>query len=95
MNTDGSNKEQLTNDAYSKWFPHPFPDGKYLAFLSYLEDQGQNHHALKKVSPRLYNLQDKNIITLCSFTGGQGTLNVPSWSPDSKKFAFVYYQNNY
>ena len=94
MNPDGTKKEQLTNDVYSNWFPHPSPDGKYLAFLSYLEDQGQNHPALKKVSLRLYNLQDRTIRALCSFTGGQGTINVPSWAPDSKKFAFVSYQNN-
>jgi Tol biopolymer transport system component len=94
MKPDGTKKEQLTNDAYSNWFPHPSPDGKYLVFISYLEDQGQNHPALKKVSLRLYNLQDNTIRTLCSFIGGQGTINVPSWSPDSKKFAFVSYQNN-
>lgn len=94
MNPDGTNKEKLTNDVYSNWFPHPSPDGKYLVFLSYMEDQGQNHPALKEVAIRLYNLQDKTIKTLCSFTGGQGTINVPSWSQDSKKFAFVSYQNN-
>jgi len=94
MRPDGADKEQLTDDAYSNWFPHPSPDGKYLVFISYMEDQGQNHPALKKVALRLYNLQDKTIKTLCSFTGGQGTINVPSWSPDSKKFAFVSYQNN-
>lgn len=92
MRNDGTDKKQLTNDAYSNWFPHPSPDGKHLVFLSYLEDQGQGHPALKKVSLRLYNLKNNSITTLCTFTGGQGTINVPSWSPDSRKFAFVSYQ---
>lgn len=92
MRPDGSQKEQLTDDEYSNWFPHPSPDGKYLVFLSYLEDQGQAHPPLKSVALRLYDLENKTITTLCSFTGGQGTINVPSWSPDSKKFAFVSYE---
>ena len=92
MNKDGANKVQLTDDEYSNWFPHPSPDGKYLVFLSYLEDQGQAHPPLKQVAIRLYDLQSKSITTLCTLTGGQGTINVPSWSPDSKAFAFVSYQ---
>jgi len=92
MKNDGSNKEQLTYDSYSNWFPHPSPDGNYLVFLSYLKDQQQNHPPLKKVALRLLNLKDNSIKTLCTFIGGQGTINVPSWSPDSKKFAFVSYK---
>ena len=92
MKNDGTNKEQLTNDSYSNWFPHPSPDGRYLVFLSYVKDQLENHPPLKEVALRLLNIKTKNIKTLCTFTGGQGTINVPSWSPDSKKFAFVSYQ---
>lgn len=92
MKSNGSKKKQITDDAYSNWFPHPSPDGKYLVFLSYLEDQGDSHPPMKKVALRLYNLKTKTLKTLCSFTGGQGTINVPSWSPDSKKFAFVSYE---
>jgi Tol biopolymer transport system component len=93
MKNDGSDKEQLTSDVYSNWFPHPSPDGQYLVFLSYLEDQKEGHPAMKEVALRLYRLKDKSIRTLCVFIGGQGTINVPSWSPDSKKFAFVSYQD--
>ncbi len=92
MKNDGTNKEQLTNDSYSNWFPHPSPDGRYLVFLSYVEDQQESHPALKLVALRLFNLKDSSIKTLCTFTGGQGTINVPSWSPDSNKFAFVSYK---
>ena len=91
MNADGSEAVQLTNDPYSNWFPHPSPDGNYLVYISYYEDQGSNHPAMKKVALKLYDLRTKEIKTLCSFTGGQGTINVPSWSPDSTQFAFVSY----
>lgn len=92
MKTDGSQKEQLTNDSYSNWFPHPSPTGESFVFLSYLEDQGEAHPPMKNVALRLYNLKTNTIKTLCEFTGGQGTINVPSWSPDGKKFAFVSYE---
>lgn len=91
MKPDGNEKKQLTDDPYSNWFPHPSPDGKYLVYLSYMEDQGQNHPAMQNVALRLFDLQDHSITTLTTFTGGQGTINVPSWSPDSKHFAFVSY----
>ncbi len=93
MKPDGSEKEQLTNDAFSNWFAHPSPDGKYFVFISYLEDQGDRHPALKSVALRLFELNTKEIKSLCLFIGGQGTINVPSWSPDSKHFAFVSYDN--
>ena len=92
MDEDGRNKIQLTNDAYSNWFPHPSPDGQYLVFLSYLKDQGSQHPPMKDVALRLFDLKNREIQTLLEFTGGQGTINVPSWSPDGKKFAFVSYQ---
>lgn len=91
MNAKGDQHEQLTDDPYSNWFPHPSPDGRYLVFLSYIEDQGDQHPPMKKVALRLYDLRTGNISSLCSFTGGQGTINVPSWSPDGSKFAFVSY----
>lgn len=92
MDADGSYKTQLTNDEYSNWFPHPSPDGKHLVFISYLEDQGYAHPPMKDVMLRLMDLETGEIERLCSFTGGQGTINVPSWSPDGKRFAFVSYE---
>jgi len=91
MHADGTNKEQMTNDVYSNWFAHPSPDGNFFVFISYKEDQGDQHPAMKNVMLRLYDLRNNSIKTLCEFIGGQGTINVPSWSPDSKQFAFVSY----
>lgn len=92
MKADGSIPQQLTDDSYSNWFAHPSPNGRYFVFISYLEDQGNRHPPMKKVALRLYDLDSGDIRTLCKFTGGQGTINVPSWAPDNKRFAFVSYK---
>jgi Tol biopolymer transport system component len=58
-----------------------------------MEDQAQKHPFGMQVKLRLVNLEDKSIKDLTEpFFGGQGTINVPSWSPDGKKFAFVKYE---
>lgn len=94
MRPNGAEKEQLTKDSYSNWFAHPSPDGKHFVFISYLEDQGDKHPPMKNVALRLFDLDNKSIETLCEFTGGQGSINVPSWSPDGRYFAFVSYTQN-
>jgi Tol biopolymer transport system component len=93
MRPDGSGAEQLTNDAYSNWFPHPSPDGRWVVFLAYLEDQGAAHPFGRQVKLRLMDVRDGSVRDLTApFFGGQGTINVPSWSPDSRKVAFVVYE---
>jgi len=93
MKPDGSDPEQLTRDEYSNWFPHPSPDGRWVVYISYLEDQAQNHPFGKQVKLRLMDLRDSSVRDLTPlFFGGQGTFNVPSWSPDSKRVAFVSYE---
>ena len=92
MDPDGKNHTQLTDDQFSNWFAHPSPDGKYVVYLSYLQDQGESHPPMKEVALKLMDLKSRMVKTLATFTGGQGTINVPSWSPDSKHFAFVSYR---
>lgn len=93
MATADGRTEQLTDDAYSNWFPHPSPDGRWVVFLAYLEDQGQDHPFGKQVKLRLMDLHDKSVRDLTpTLFGGQGTINVPSWSPDSRRVAFVTYE---
>lgn len=93
MRTDGSRPEQLTSDAYSNWFPHPSPDGRWVVFLAYLEDQGESHPFGRHVKLRLMDRRDGSVRDLTPlFFGGQGTLNVPSWSPNSRRVAFVSYE---
>jgi len=93
MRPDGSGAEQLTRDVYSNWFPHPSPDGRWVVFLTYLEDQGAAHPFGKQVKLRLLDVRDGSVRDLTApFFGGQGTINVPSWSPDSRHVAFVAYE---
>ncbi len=91
MRVDGSAQEQVTDDEFNNWFPHPSPDGKWLVFLSYEKDV-KGHPENKDVSLRMMPLGGGKIEILARLWGGQGTINVPSWSPDSRRIAFVSYQ---
>ncbi|NQV31877.1 MAG: TolB family protein [Phycisphaeraceae bacterium] len=91
MNADGSDQQQVTFDKYNDWFPHPSPDGRWIVFLSY-EKGVDGHPANKDVMLRLMPTHGGGIQVLAKLFGGQGTLNVPSWSPDSRSIAFVSYR---
>jgi hypothetical protein len=91
MHADGSEQEQVTHDDFNNWFPHISPDGKWMVFLTY-DKSVTGHPENKDVMLRLMSLSDNNITVLAKLFGGQGTINVPSWSPDSKQVAFVSYQ---
>jgi TolB protein len=92
MNADGTKQEQVTTDTeYADWFPHPSPDGKLLVFLSY-DKSVKGHPANKDVVLRIMPLAGGKPKVLATLCGGQGTINSPSWSPDSKSVAFVSYR---
>ena len=91
MQPDGSAQEQITNDEWNNWFPHISPDGKWMVILSYEKDV-KGHPANQNVMLRVISLSDKKIKVLTRLFGGQGTINVPSWSPDSTSIAFVSYE---
>jgi TolB protein len=91
MRADGSEQEQITSDELENWFPHPSPNGQFLAFLSYEKGSG-DHPANKDVRLRRMNLATRGVDVLANLFGGQGTINVNSWSPDSRFLAFVSYQ---
>jgi TolB protein len=90
MKPDGSEQEQITFDDNNNWFAHPSPDGRWIVFLSYGKEV-TGHPANEDVSLRLMPVADGDIVVLAKLFGGQGTINVPSWSPDSKQVAFVSY----
>ena len=88
--------ERITSDDYEDWFPHPSPDGKRLVFISF-EKGIPDHPANKNVTLRAMALPGRKagkpkIAEIVKLFGGQGTINVPSWSPDSTQLAFVSYQ---
>ncbi len=95
MKPDGSEQEQVFTDDLNNWFPHISPDGRWMVFLTYGAEV-TGHPENKDVMLRLMSLtdssgRDKKITVLAKLFGGQGTINVPSWSPDSKQVAFVSY----
>jgi TolB protein len=90
MKPDGSAREQLTFDEYNDWFPHVSPDGKWIAFISFpVEIDPDAHPSYKRVMLRLMPASGGAPKVIAYLYGGQGTINVPSWSPDSKRIAFV------
>jgi TolB protein len=92
MKPDGSEPEQITKDAdVESWFPHIAPNGSQMVFLAYEKGAG-DHPANKDVTLRLMDLKTGNATVLAKLFGGQGTINVASWSPNSKYVAFVSYQ---
>ena len=92
MKPDGSNQEQITDDYFQNWFAHPSPDGKKMIMISYPpEVPAASHPHNQRVMLRLLSPEGKNSKTVAYLYGGQGTINVPSWSPDSRKVEFVSY----
>jgi len=88
--------EQVTNDDQEDWFPHCSPDGKWLVFLTFPKGTS-GHNDRLSVELRLIRLPGEKVKhdkpkTLVTFFGGQGTINVNSWAPDSSKFAYVVYE---
>ena len=86
---DGGTVEQLTHDERVNWFPHPSPDGTWVAYVSFPSGT-LGHPADVDVLVRVLE-SDGTIRDLAAVFGGQGTMNVPSWSPDGTQIAFVAY----
>jgi TolB protein len=97
MKADGSEPTQTTpNDDHNNWFAHLSPDGGKLIFLTFDNQVKANDHPSNKdVALRMMPAGGGPITTLAKFLGGQGTINVASWSPDSKSIAFVTYTTIY
>ena len=90
MKPDGSEQEQVTNDEFNNWFPHISPDGKWIAFISFPKEVSPSDHPYyQRVYLRLMPLAGGEPKVIAYVYGGQGTINVPSWSPDSRMLAFV------
>ncbi len=91
MNADGSNQEAVTTGEFHDWFPHISPDGKWIVFISFLKDEvpSDDHPFYKHVYIRLMPITGGKPRVIAYVYGGQGTINTPSWSPDSKRIAFI------
>jgi Tol biopolymer transport system component len=91
MDVDGSNQRQLFADDRVNWFPHPSPCGRWLLYLSYPPGT-EGHPADLPVQLVFCDPEGGNRRILRQFIGGQGTINVPSWSPDGTRFAAMRYE---
>jgi len=84
-------KEQLPNDEFTNWYPHLSPDGRRVVMLS-CEKSVKGPPRNQDVMLRILNLADKRVTILAKLIGGEGTIDAPSWSPDSRRLSFVSYQ---
>ncbi|HSA95454.1 MAG TPA: biopolymer transporter TolR [Acidobacteriota bacterium] len=91
MRPDGSGQEPMTDGTFHDWFPHISPDGTRIVFLSFLKDvAAEDHPFYKPVYIRVMPVDGSASPQIIAYVyGGQGTINVPSWSPDGTRIAFV------
>ena len=86
----GGTPERMTSDADVNWFPHPSPNGDKVLYLAY-EPGTKQHPRDREVALRILSEADGSVRTVLELFGGQGSINVPCWSPDGSRFAFVRY----
>jgi Tol biopolymer transport system component len=90
--------ERVTSDEMEDWFPHPSPDSRWLLFLSFAKGTATHNDKLPGTQLRMMPMPGTHLAktpaiqVVTTFFGGQGTINVNSWSPDSKRFAYVIYE---
>jgi Tol biopolymer transport system component len=91
MKPDGSEQTQITNDDFDNWFPHVSPDGKWIVFITFLKNEVDpgDHPFYKHVYLRMIPVDGGKPKVIAYLYGGQGTINTPSWAPDSKHLAFI------
>ncbi|MFN2276142.1 MAG: TolB family protein [Candidatus Promineifilaceae bacterium] len=94
MNVDGSEQTHVVKEDANCWFPHVSPDGNWVVYIVYGKDDVDpgDHPANKNVELRLVPAAGGGSKTIVKLFGGQGTINVNSWSPDNRSIAFVSYR---
>lgn len=93
MNRDGSGLTQMTDSDANNWFGHVSPDGKHVIYLTFTKDELEPNEHLPnmQVSLGMMDYDGQNKKKLLDLFGGQGSINVNSWAPDSRRIAYVKY----
>ena len=92
MKPDGTNQEQMSFGDDNDWFAHISPDNSKMVYVRYPPTVPAVLHPMnQRVSICEQELKTGKVRIVAHLYGGQGTLNVPSWSPDGKFVAFVSY----
>ncbi|MCB8976487.1 MAG: TolB family protein [Ardenticatenaceae bacterium] len=94
MDVDGSNQTHMVNEEANCWFPHVSPNGRLVTYIAYAKGDVEpgDHPPNKNVELRLIPAEGGTSKTIVKLFGGQGTINVNSWSPDNRTIAFVSYR---
>ena len=94
MDADGANPTHMVQEEANCWFPHVSPNGRFVAYITYGKDDVSpgDHPPNKNVELRLVSAAGGASQTIVQLFGGQGTMNVNSWSPDNRTLAFVSYR---
>lgn len=94
MEANGANPTHMVQEEANSWFPHVSPDGRLVAYIAYAKGDVEpgDHPPNKNVELRLVPAEGGASQTIVKLFGGQGTMNVNSWSPDNRTLAFVSYR---
>jgi TolB protein len=94
MEIDGSSPTHMVKEDANCWFPHVSPDGEWVVYIAYNKNDVMpaDHPANKNVELRLIPASGGESRSIAKLFGGQGTINVNSWSPDNRTIAFVSYR---
>ncbi|MCA9955680.1 MAG: TolB family protein [Anaerolineales bacterium] len=94
MDVDGSNQTHMVQEEANCWFPHVSPNGRFVTYIAYAKGDVEpgDHPPNKNVELRLIPAEGGASKTIVKLFGGQGTMNVNSWSPDNRTIAFVSYR---
>lgn len=88
--------EMVVNDGLEDWFPHISPDGGKMMYIGYPAGTATHDPRTVHITLKLVAIDHGKVATeqktLVNAVGGQGSMNVNSWSPDSSRFAYVVYE---
>jgi TolB protein len=94
--TDDAKAEMVVSDGLEDWFPHISPDGKKMVYIGYPAGTPTHNPRTVPIELKLVAIDQGKVAaaqkTLVKAIGGQGTINVNSWAPDSMRFAYVTYE---